>query len=117
MKYFIIILIFFAYSVRSDSYVIPIPDGMIAFWSFHPNTELEVKAFAAAKLYLQDHDENINKYYLANNNLDVNSGLYRFYIKHSSTYRKNKNEIDESFKNGVIYYDVKTNKIVKFERK
>ncbi len=117
MRYFIFILVFCAYSVRSDSYVIPIPDGMIAFWSFNPKTELEVKAFAAARIYLKEHNEDLNRYYLAENGLDVKSGLYRFYIKHSSTYRKNKNEIDESYKNGVIYYDVKTDKIVKFERK
>lgn len=116
MKYLVILLILLASPVRSDR-VVPIPDGMTAFWSFNAKTELEIKAFEAAKTYLKNQNEDLNRYYLAENALDVTTGLYRFYIKHSSTYRRSKNEIDESYKNGVIYYDIKKDKIVKFERK
>jgi len=117
MKYFVILLILLASPlVRSDR-AVPIPDGMTAFWSFNAKTELEIKAFEAAKAYLKNKNEDLNRYYLAKNDLDVTSGLYRFYIQHSSTYRKNKDETDESYKNGVIYYDVRKDKIVKFERK
>lgn len=116
MKYLVILLILLASPVKSDR-VVPIPDGMTAFWSFNAKTKLEIKAFEAAKAYLKNENEDLNKYYLAGNSLDVATGLYSFYIKHSSTYRRSKNEIDESYKNGVIYYDIKKDKIVKFERK
>jgi predicted SprT family Zn-dependent metalloprotease len=88
---------------------------MIAFWSFKPKTQLENKAFKAAKVYLESKKENVNKYYLAENGLDVNTGLYHFYIKHTSTYRKGKTVADESYKNGVIYYDTLNGKVVEFK--
>lgn len=116
MKYLIILLILLASPVRSDR-AVPIPDGMTAFWSFNAKTELEIKAFEAAKAYLKNQNEDLNRYYLAENALEVTTGLYRFCIKHASTYRRSKSEIDESYKNGVIYYDIKKGKIVKFQRK
>ena len=117
MRHVIILLILLSVTVKAETVIVPIPDGMIAFWSFEPETELESKAFGAAKEYLKDKKENLNKYYLAENGLDVKTGLYHFYIMHTSTYRKNAMVVDESYKNGVLYYSAKKDKVVEFHHK
>ncbi len=117
MRNAIILLILWAGLTESKTIIILPPDGLSHFGLFDPHTEFEKKAFDAAKKYLESKNEDLNNYYLAENKLDVKTGLYRFYIKHSSTYRKSKVVFDESYKNGVIYYDVKRDEIVKFSPK
>ena len=117
MRYIVTLLVLLSVAVKAETVFVPIPDGMIAFWSFEPKTELENQAFEAAKEYLKNKKENLNKYYLAENGLDVKTGLYHFYIKHTSTYRKNAMVVDESYKNGVIYYNAQKGKVVEFKRK
>ncbi|WP_105168171.1 hypothetical protein [Pseudoalteromonas sp. T1lg23B] len=117
MRYFTILLILLSVAVKAETVIVPIPDGMIAFWSFDPKTELENRAFEAAKEYLKNKKENLNKYYLAENGLDVETDLYHFYIIHTSNYRKKAMIADESDKNGVLYYSAQKDKVVKFKSK
>ena len=76
--------------------------------------KLEIKAFRAAKDYLKHKKEVVNQYYLEDSGLDIETDLYRFYIKHTSTFRNTINIYDESYKNGVIYYNIKKIKLFKF---
>ncbi|GEB72036.1 hypothetical protein PC2016_3742 [Pseudoalteromonas carrageenovora] len=117
MKYIVFLLILWAGLVESKTIITPPPDGLTHFGLFDANAEFEKKAFDAAKEYLKSKNEDLNNYYLAENKLDIKTGLYRFHIKHISTYRRSKAVFDESYKNGVMYYDGKRDEIVKFHRK
>ena len=117
MKYLISLLLLVPTIALSELPFVKPPMGVIPFWSFSAETKLEVKAFTAAKVYLKNQNEDINEYYLADKYLNVNTGLFSFYIVHISTYNDSKKVMDQSYKNGEIFFDIRENKIVKFQRK
>ena len=117
MKYLAFLLILVPNIAFSELPFVKPPMGLIPFWSFSAETELEEKAFTAAKVYLKNKDEDLNNYYLAEKSLNVATGLFSFYIVHITTYNDSRKVMDQSYKNGEIFFDIRENKIVKFQRK
>ena len=117
MKYFLLLILMWSKVAMSELNVIAPPLGLTPFWLFDARTEFESEAFSAAKLYFKDKNERLNDYYLVSSSLDISTGLYSFYIVHRSTYNESRKVMDESYKNGEIFFDIRKNKIVKFERK
>lgn len=74
MRNVVILLILWAGLAESKTVIILPPDGLTHFWLFDANTGLEKKAFDAAKEYLKSKNEDLNKYYLVENKLDVKTG-------------------------------------------
>ena len=93
------------------------PEGVIHISEFTPKTSVERNAYDATMLYLKSKGEDSNRYYITKSGLDVASGIYKFTLKHSSSFHEsNKLIINQSYKNGTVYYDVITNKVVNFVR-
>lgn len=117
MKYLFFLFLLVPNIAFSELPFVKPPKGLIPFWSFNAETVLEEKAFTAAKIYLKNKGEDLNDYYLADKSLNVATGLFSFYIVHITTYNDSRMVMDQSYKNGEIFFDIRQNKIVKFRRK
>ena len=103
--------------VNSTTIIWVPPKGVIHISEFIPKTSLEKKAYEATILYLKSKGEDSNRYYITKNGLDVASGIYKFTIKHASSFHESgKLIINKSYKNGTVYYNALSNKVVNFVR-
>jgi len=116
MKYVFIILILLSFQTQTKTITIAPPDGYTSFGMFKPVTELEKKAYIATLDFLKKKGDKAYDYYLESSGLNVISGLFEFKVLHRSSFRKSKTVMDQSYKNGVFFYDVKSDSVVKFVR-
>jgi hypothetical protein len=116
MKFVFIILVLLSIQIEAKTVMVGPPDGYTFFGLFKPETALEKKAYIATLAFLRTKGDEAYDYYLEKSGLNIKSGLFEFKLKHRSTFRNNKTVMDQSYKNGVVYYDVTANKVVKFVR-
>jgi hypothetical protein len=116
MKFTLIILVLLSVQIEAKTVMIGPPDGYTFFGMYNPATELEKKAYIATLSFLKEKGDEAYDYYLEKSGLNIKSGLFEFKLKHRSTFRNSKSVMDQSYKNGVFYYDITANKVVNFVR-
>ncbi|WP_044835775.1 hypothetical protein [Thalassomonas actiniarum] len=113
---FLALVLFQAHS-KSITILVNAPEGAVGLYEFAPETELEKNAYISSIEYLKSKKKEIYRYYIIKHGLNVNSGIYQFYLQHSASFgNSDKLIINKSYNNGIIHYDVKTNEVIKFER-
>lgn len=112
MKFLVFFLTLFVFQANSTSIIVLPPEGQTPMLEFESSSHLEQKAYLATIKYLNESGETASEFYIIKHKLDVKTGLYNFFITHSTsfTYRNVANSPD-----GVIYYDFKLDKVIKYE--
>ncbi len=117
MKLLYLILLFVLNPANAKTVIWVPPEGFIHISEFTPKTPVDKNAYEATLLYLKSKVEDTNHYYITKSGLDVTSGIYKFTLKHASSFHdNNKLIINKSYKNGTVHYDVLSNKVVNFVR-
>lgn len=114
MKSALFLFLLFSSWVSSKTIIILPPEGLQSLSNYVSNSEFEKRAIEATADYLKLNGENVNSFYVSSTELDIADNVFKIHIEHISTYRSNRRMADESYKNGFLLYDSKTNKILQY---